>query len=174
MRSISKMLSCNALALSSLCLTASGALATEGPDRRNEIYRDWVVQCVVQDESRERQCRMHHSLRQQENGQRILTVAIERPSESEAVITIIPPFGLLLPDGISILVDEVPMLRLDFLTCFADGCIARASLSAESVDAMQADTSAVVRATMRDGSNLDLEFSLMGFTAAWNRLGELE
>jgi invasion protein IalB len=77
------------------CATFIGmpSLAQEiRPDTLSETYSDWVVTCgtAVQQSGAlgERLCEMTQELRQQEGGQRVLSVAL-RPEEDAAFLTLI-------------------------------------------------------------------------------------
>lgn len=169
-----------AVALSIAALTLAlpaTAQDSEGPDRLNETYRDWIVQCVTQAVSQPqdgagsgRVCEMVQQLSQRDSGQRVLTMGLRRTEDGGTTMTVIAPFGILLRDGVTIRLAEDDLFRMDFLTCMSNGCIANADLGADEVAAMERGTAATVRMSTLQGQALDLEISLMGFTAAMNRL----
>ena len=163
-----------------LALPAS-AQESEGPDRLNETYRDWVVQCVTQAVSQPqdgaastRVCEMVQQLSQRESGQRVLTVGLRRTEGGGTAMTVIAPFGVLLSDGVRIRLEDTDVIQMGFLTCLSNGCIANADLESDAVAAMERGTGATVRMQTLQGQALDLEVSLMGFTAAMNRLRSLD
>lgn len=170
-----------ALTVGTLALALPAAAQdSEGPDRLNETYRDWVVQCVTQavsqpqeDAGSARVCEMVQQLTQRDSGQRVLTMGLQRTADGGTAMTVIAPFGILLRDGVTIRVGDDDLFQLEFLTCMSNGCIANADLGSDAVAAMERGSAATVRMSTLQGQALDLEISLMGFTAAMNRLRSL-
>lgn len=160
-------------------LSSTPAMAQQsGPDVLSETYRDWVVVCQTADAQNDGQgirvCEMKQELRQQESGQRVLSVAL-RPEEDAgaAFLTLITPFGLRVAEQIQISVDEVPVLETPFQTCLPQGCIVQTRLDQAAIDALQRGEAAVVSLPTTSGDQFRITISLLGFTAAWNRLSDL-
>ncbi len=160
------------MGLGAATLPASAQTADDGqPDRLNETYRDWIVQCVSQAQNGgARVCEMVQQLSQREGGQRVLTAAVRSPGNGTTQMTLIAPFGLLLSEGVSVRLGDQEVLRGTFLTCLSNGCIANLDVPADAVSALARATAATVRMTSVQGAPFEIEVSLMGFTAALNRL----
>ena len=166
-----------ALALAGLVTLApvtGAAQASEGPDALTETYRDWMVVCrSIEEEGRPaaRLCEMVQELRQAEGGQRVLRMALRPGEDGQAgFLTMITPFGLKVTEPVAIAIDEVAITELPFHTCLAVGCVVQGAISGETVTAMQRGESAVIALPTTGGGYLQTTVSLMGFTAAWNRL----
>lgn len=162
------------------CLPFAAAAQDEGPSALSETYRDWNVVCQVQQTAAvdgtalaQRVCEMTQQLTLTETGQRLIAAGIQRDAAGTGAATFVAPFGLLLAAGLRIEVAGAEPQGMGFLTCLPDGCIARDLLGAETVAALRAGETAIIRMTALSGEDLTPALSLSGFTAAWNRLGTL-
>lgn len=148
--------------------------ATETPSSLTETYGDWVVRCVspVAPEGQPapaRVCEMTQELQQQNTGQRVLAVSVQK-TESATRLTVVAPFGLLLSEGVKVSVADVALVSADFKTCLPAGCIAVSDLDEAALTALAAGDQAVVAMVGTDTQPVNINVSLKGFTTAWNRL----
>ncbi len=158
---------------------AATQTADDGPDTLVESYRDWVVRCSAAEgegANGTRQCEMAQEIRQRgEGGRRVLSMAVQRGTDDAAQMTLLGPFGVRLSEGLSLRIDdaEAPQVRIGFLTCVPDGCIAAAPLPPELAAALRGGSTLEAEMMALNGETVRIGLSLMGFTAAWNRLGAL-
>lgn len=152
----------------------------DAPSALSETYRDWNVVCQSQQGTAadgtaiaQRVCEMTQQLTLTETGQRVIAAGIQRDAAGTGAVTLIAPFGLLLAAGLRIEIAGAEAQGMGFLTCLPDGCVARDLLTAETVAALRAGETAIIRMTALSGEDLTPALSLSGFTAAWNRLGTL-
>lgn len=147
----------------------------EGPSQISETYRDWQVRCVAAtaETGAARQCEMSQQLNLSDTGQRLLAVAMIRQPDGRAMINVVTPFGLILGAGLQIEVNGTVLQELGFLTCLPEGCIARAVIEDAVLSAFRSATTGEIRMTALSGETIAPQISLMGFSAAWNRLGAL-
>jgi len=143
------------------------------PDSLTETYGDWTVTCGLDEATSTNICRMAQILSQGE--QQILSVFIraDDTAPDTAIATMITPLGVDLAKGVAVVVDEIPLIEVGYVTCRQGGCIVRASLDGTILQTMQAGVAAKVAIGALDGSTLDVPVSLNGFTAAWQRLQTL-
>lgn len=152
--------------------------ATSGPDILSETYRDWIVRCQTApaqgDQSGTRLCEMVQDLRQQEGGERVLSIAL-RPEENagDGFLTMITPFGLKVIEQVQIDIDDATIAQAPFQTCLPQGCIVQASLGETAIASMRGGETAVIRLPTATGEAFEVSISLLGFTAAWTRLSQL-
>lgn len=161
--------------LAALLISAAAAPAQEeGPDTLTERYRDWVVRCVGAG-AVGRSCEMTQELRQRDSGQRVLALAVQRGEGDAGQITAIGPFGVRLAEGLALAEPEggAVLAELPFVTCMPDGCIAARTIDAPLLEALRAGTAIEARLVAMSSETVRLSLSLMGFTAAWERLGTL-
>lgn len=155
-----------------------------GPSAFSETYGNWTVRCAVgQAQEGEpdqgegvRQCAMEQRFIWQDgdSGQRrpLLTVVLTPvPAGGGMDAFVLAPFGLLFEPGLRLRADENPGARLEFHTCFPDGCVARGSLGRDVIDSFRAGSVLHVEAEPAAGGDpFRLEGSLNGFTNANKRL----
>ncbi len=144
----------------------------------SETYSDWVVRCSTQTTNAKvkpeaRLCEMTQEWRHQETDQRVLMISLRSREDAGATLTLIAPFGLLLSDGVRIGVDGKSLQRADFNTCLPSGCVAITDLIESEVDTLSLGVGATVLMSDTSNQGLLVKISLSGFTAAWNRLGEV-
>ena len=150
--------------------------AETAPSSITEIYQDWTVRCnnVASGEGTTQVCAMVQSLRKGQGGDRVLLVTLT-PSEDGAVVRFVTPFGIRLSQGLKVNVAGTQVLDAAFNTCMPGGCIVLTELPQASVDVLASGESAnVVMIANQNGQPFELTVSLAGFTAAWNRLKDLQ
>ena len=166
-----------------LAIAAAGSAVAQDtvgaqPDALRETYRDWAVRCQTvagaEGAPARRVCDMSQELTQTESGQRVLSVAFQAGSGGASDLTLVGPFGLSLADGIRVVVGGQDMATIPFRTCLPRGCIATAQLDEAALALLRSGTEAQVIMVADGGRELSLTVSLMGFTAAWNRLQGLQ
>lgn len=142
------------------------------PDTLSENYRNWRVNCTtVQNASLI--CEAQQELRFSENNQRILTISVQALNNEEGgTLTIISPLGVRLEDGIQVAIDEVTA-TIPYRICMPSGCIAQSSIEERVIAAMMSAENAQFTIVGDTNQSVGIVVSLSGFTAAWNRLGEL-
>lgn len=167
-----------AAVLSSILATGLAVQLDAQPDQLSETYRDWVVSCrsVASEDGNgpQRFCEMSQELRQQEGGQRVLSITLLRDrTDDDALMTLVVPFGLNVRDDTIISVGDHMLPAVPFETCLPRGCIAGIRLAEPEIEVLRRGEKALIALPMLSEATLDLTVSLMGFTAAWARLGEL-
>nr|WP_272211199.1 invasion associated locus B family protein [Marinicella sp. W31]MDC2877087.1 invasion associated locus B family protein [Marinicella sp. W31] len=145
----------------------------EGASSLNETYQDWRVTCVS-DGTNDR-CAMTFEQVMKDSGQRVLAIELNAPTADSAQGVLIMPFGLALAQGVSLNVDtETDGPTFGFSTCMPQGCIVPVKLSAANLDTLKNGGILHVSAVPIDGGDrIDIQVSLKGFTAAYNRLNAL-
>jgi invasion protein IalB len=104
-------------------------------------------------------------------GQLLAGVTIRMPADSQTpVLMIRTPFGLNLPAGLKLAIDDRPVATLPLQTCDGGGCYAGEVVSAELLEALKRGTTLSV--TFQDTTQRDIAVpvSLNGFTAAYDKI----
>ena len=150
-----------------------------GPSAFSETYGNWTVRCAVertQEGESVRQCAMEQRFVWQDgdSGQRrpLLTLILTpAPADGGMDAVVLAPFGLLFESGLRLRADKHEGTTLAFRTCFPDGCIARGSLSPETIWSFRAGAVLHIEAEPAAGGDpFRLEGSLDAFTNANERL----
>ncbi len=125
----------------------------------------WSVNCSNQVNGTELICEMNQSIVLTESNQRLTSIAFVKSAgkdETETVLTL--PFGLLFSEGLTVIVDDTEVARLEFLTCEAQGCFARSPVSQEWMSAMRAGNELRIEGKNRVGDPISFGFDLAGFS----------
>ncbi|SUZ31982.1 hypothetical protein ROE7235_01733 [Roseibaca ekhonensis] len=156
-----------------LGLAGSVAFAQQSePDSLREVFRDWSVNCETLPDG-PRACEMVQQINQQETGQRVLALSVRLSDGGQPVAVLIAPFGLKLSEGLGIAVEDTIVVRGDYETCLADGCIALIPLDADVIAAMRRGTNGAVVMVSRNNEPVSVPLSMLGFTNGLERLRAL-
>jgi invasion protein IalB len=105
------------------------------------------------------------------SGQLLAAVTIRLPPDSSTPVMMIQtPFGLNLPAGLKLAIDEKPFETLPLQTCDGGGCYAGNVVSPELLGALKQGTTLSI--TFQDSAQRDIAVpvSLNGFTAAYEKI----
>ncbi|MCX8508044.1 MAG: invasion associated locus B family protein [Rhodobacteraceae bacterium] len=144
------------------------------PSALSETYASWRVSCATPEKTADqakpqRQCEILQEVTQGGSGQRLFAISL-RQNDQAAEATIIAPFGLALPDGVSLMIGERPLVTATFSTCVAVGCVAKASLTMDQVSRLERANTFSATMTGNQGKPISLALAPSGFSAAWARL----
>ena len=165
--------------------------APEGPAEGEpyiaQTFTDWVLSCVATGTGND-PCRFIQVLSNREGG-RVAQVSIVPlpPGRGVAAAAIIEtPLGTLLrvprnaeeleqPGGLRLQVDGGELRVFQFTFCTAGGCVAEIGMEQALVDAFKRGNIAKITIWSVDAPDqpVELELSLSGFTAGFNRVSDL-
>ncbi|MGU3576038.1 invasion associated locus B family protein [Brucellaceae bacterium C25G] len=158
-----------------ILMTAGVANAQENgkPVSLRETYGDWVVGCDYSGD--QYYCMMSQQQRKKETGQLILAAELQQNADGVTDGKLVLPFGLKLPDGAELSVDEHESWGMIFFaTCLPVGCVLSPDLSAERLTSLRNGKQLGVNVTAQEnGQKLALAVSLNGFAQAHDRLKSL-
>ncbi len=120
------------------------------------------------------QCGMVQTVKSKERKNLGLSIIIFRTTRKDktegALLRVLAPSGVFLPNGLAMEIDGKAQGRIGFLRCLPNGCIAQAELTKELLGALKSGTSANFIIYEAPGRGLALGVSLKGFTAAYKAL----
>lgn len=105
-----------------------------------------------------------------------LTLVLRKNKQNDKVIPmmqVIAPLGVYLPLGVALEVDGEAVGRVPFTRCSSQLCIAVAEASAPTLEKLRKGAIAKFIIYENPGVGVPLEFSLKGFTAAFDGLDNL-
>lgn len=155
---------------------AGEAASTEpqiGDVYEKETSGDWSLRCMVTEDGND-PCQIHQILKDGE-GRSIAEVnmfPMPEGHEAAAAATVVVPLMTLLPEGITITVDENEPRRYPVEFCGPNGCLTRLGFTAEELDAFKSGSKATVRivqAETQENAEKILTLSLTGFTAGFDK-----
>lgn len=158
-------------------LSTGEVIGTLGEDASytGATHGDWELVCM-RTEDGDDPCQMYQLLRDADGNATAEITLFPLPAGQQAVAgaTILTPLETLLTAQLVMQVDDGAAKRYPFTFCTAIGCIARVGFTAAEVDAFRGGAKAtwqIVPVAAPD-QTVDLDMSLIGFTAAFNDLAE--
>ncbi len=135
---------------------------------------DWVVTCTPDTDATKSTCQMAQSLFAEETGQPLVQAVIRPQSEDRQMGMLLTlPHGLYFPPGLSIRVDQGKVTDVAIQTSDQSGVYAAMPLTEEFVTAMKLGNNLNIALQYADGREVVLPLTLMGFTAAMEKLTSL-
>ncbi len=130
----------------------------------------WGVQCANNAENQMR-CSAALTVTASENNQAIFSISLqEAPEETTPTLIMRLPFGLNLPRGIDLTIDDGEPQTFEVSTCLQNGCYVVQQAEQELIEAMVAGQSLSVRMEASNGGETRMDVTLTGFSNALDRL----
>ena len=108
-----------------------------------------------------------------DSGQRLLTVVVEpREGAPNHAIVVALPHGVFLPAGAVIKIDDGAEQKMVIQTSDANGAYAGMAISDEMLAAMKKGQRLVIGFKTAQQQDLAIPVTLIGFTAAYNKLAQ--
>jgi invasion protein IalB len=133
----------------------------------------WSTRCVSDARTAPLHCTAEQTilLRQQQGNQVLLTLRIQSPAaRAPLTLSVQTPLGLLLPAGLTLQVDEKPMLTLPMRTCDNAGCYAATPLTDDLAKALTSGKEVQVGLQTTAGEALVIHAPLAGIAEAIERI----
>jgi invasion protein IalB len=128
---------------------------------------DWVKVCQTDPQVKKEVCLTNRALRS-ETGQTVMTtVVINVPADKKQTLRLVMPTGVLLPNGVSLFLDNTPFMSGKFLACFPDACLLQLELDDAGV-ALMRKAKIMQIAVKTPNQNLALPLSMDGFGKAYD------
>lgn len=131
----------------------------------------WGARCASSGRTTTPDCVIEQRVVLSNNGQLLAGVTIRLPPDSQTPVMMIQtPYGLSLPAGLKLAIDDKPFETLPLQTCDGGGCYAGNVVSPELLVALKQGTTLSI--TFQDSSQRDIAVpvSLNGFTAAYEKI----
>jgi len=155
----------------SLLGIAGAAVAQQAPaqpdkdDVKVTNYQDWEVRCLKS--SNPQQCEMTQLIKSADSGSPVMRVVLGYPKQIDtAAMIFILPLGTQLVPGVSLSVDGGQAQRIPFQACLPNGCRADLPVKPALLNKLKNGGQATVTIVGPRGKKMNLDISLMGFTAA--------
>ncbi|AJE47351.1 invasion associated locus B family protein [Celeribacter indicus] len=141
-----------------------------------ETQGDWEIRCINAPEGQVDPCSMYQLLKD-EDGTEVAEVAIFHVGEDEieAAATFTTPLETLLTGQLAFFVDGENGRKYPFSFCNRVGCFVRAGLASRDVDLLKRGNEGLIGIVPigRPEEPVTLKMSLKGFTAAYDRVTEI-
>jgi len=176
MQTRTTLISAALAAFALLAPSAASAQDTTGSSYVKETHGAWQIRCLKRSDGQER-CQMYQQLKDS-NGTptaeiNIFAVPADVPAAAGAAF--VTPLMTLLQAQLRFQVDSQQGKRYPFAWCDESGCIVRAGITADEIEAMKKGSSATVGivAVSAPTTPVNLKMSLSGFTAAYTAMQAL-
>jgi invasion protein IalB len=98
---------------------------------------NWITNCGNEPQTGLSVCKVEHTILLAKTGQQLLKITVRKEAGAPLpAVMIHVPFGLYMPDGIQVRIDEQEALQLEIQTCNEDGCYAGSAVSEEMLASM--------------------------------------
>lgn len=135
-----------------------------------DTFQDWEVRCAPDGDD----CFIYQLALDGDDNPVAEFSLVRLPEGSEAVAgaTVVTPLGTLLPAGLVLQIDDGEARQYPFTFCSQVGCFAQLALTQTTVAAMQRGRVAqlTIASIAAPNDPVELELSLLGFTAAYNSI----
>jgi invasion protein IalB len=131
----------------------------------------WGARCASTARTTAPDCVIEQRVVLSNSGQLLAAVTVRLPPDSTTPVMMIQtPFGLHLPAGLKLAIDDKPIETLPLQTCDGGGCYAGNVVSPELLAALKQGTTLSI--TFQDAAQRDIAVpvSLNGFTAAYEKI----
>lgn len=147
----------------------SSQQAREQPEVQR--FQDWGVRCGTLQQTGERACEMFQVVTETESGKQVMAIVIGYPPQVEQPVAMFQlPLGIHLPPGVQLSIDGGEPVSFPVQVCVPQGCRAPLLLEDGLVDQMRAGARGTITIHGPRGQEVELPFSLMGFTAALEKV----
>lgn len=131
----------------------------------------WGARCASESRGAVPDCVVEQRVVMSNTGQLLVAVSIRIPPDTkEPVMLIQTPFGLHLPAGLKLAIDDAAIATLPLQTCDSNGCYAAQVVSADLLGSLRRGNNLTV--TFQDTAKRDIAVpvSLNGFTVAYQKI----
>ncbi len=162
---------CIGLAANPAPLAAQSAADQDAAEIETQRFEDWTLRCRPASETQPRICRIEQKVVAEDSGKPVLQVVAGRYGPGKVLGAVINvPVGVRLPPGLGIQVDERALRLFPFEICDSRSCEVRAVLDADLLQDFKAGMIGHVKVQNAGGQEMNVRFSLKGFSAALQAL----
>lgn len=141
-----------------------------GGNVETQRFQDWEVQCPT-GAGPQQPCTMNQVVNTPDGSEPIMRAMVGYPPRADgAVLVFLLPLGVRLAPGMQLQVDNNEPVGFPYQICLEQGCRANLPLEPAMLNSLRGGSTATVSAIGPDGQRLDMNLSLMGFTAASNEI----
>jgi invasion protein IalB len=155
------------LFLAALCLvlpSASLAQVAQPTGKLKSTHGAWSIICDTPPGASSEQCVMMQIDDAQDLPNVRINVIVQRTADNKAVILrVLTPLGVLLPNGLGLIVDGKDIGRAYFARCFQDGCYVDVILESQLLDTLKNGKTAIFSIFQTPEEGIAIPVDLNGF-----------
>ena len=154
----------------SVSASSPKSTAIEVPPSDEVVFQDWRKKCQFI-ENRGNVCLIYQNLTVKDSGKSLLYASFSYTGKEKNLVGSFKlPFGILLPTGVALKIDENEQVNFTIQTCLADGCYASVNIEKDLLNEFKSGEEAKVGFKTIDQRQLAVKLSLKGFRSAINSL----
>ncbi|MDN6296783.1 MAG: invasion associated locus B family protein [Halomonas sp.] len=151
-----------------MALSPAAFAQDSGPAMNTESFQDWDVNCPVS--ASDGNCAMTQ-MAKDASGEPVLQVVVGNPPQLDsAAITFLTPLGVRLAPGLQLQVDSNEPIGMPYQVCLPQGCRADLPIRPQLLNQLKGGSTATVSMIDPNSQRVDVDVSLMGFSAAKQRI----
>lgn len=134
-------------------------------------FGEWALVCDTPPGAASEQCALVQNVVAEDRPEMGLSVVVLRTADRKSeLLRVLAPLGVLLPNGLGLLIDQKEIGNAFFTRCFNDGCYAEVVLEDRLLEAFKAGGTAtfIVFQTPEEGIGIPIDLS--GFTEGYAAL----
>lgn len=162
-----------ALAFSLAALAFNSPAAAQTNDAASNNARNWSIGCIAAGRDDALTCTMEQQIIVRETGQRLGRLTIKTTKGTEegfASMLLQVPLGLSIVDNLTMQVDQSAPVTIPIQTCDANGCYGGHIIDQALLSALRAGNQLTLSFFDLQKQKIDANFTLAGFTAAYERI----
>ncbi len=142
---------------------------TDPPVR--STHGDWQIRCDTPAGAQSEQCVLMQFVTAEDRDNVGLTVIVLKTADGEArLMRILAPLGVLLPNGLSLRIDDTDIGRAGFVRCLPNGCVAEVILEDPLLTQLGAGATATFIIFQTPEEGIGIPISLAGFSDGYAAL----
>lgn len=137
-----------------------------------ETFGEWKIVCDTPAGASSEQCAMIQLVLDEEADIGLSAIVLRTADGQAELLRVVVPLGVVLPNGLGLVVDEENIGNAQFTSCLADGCYAQVVLNEQLLETLKTGQNAtfVVFKTPEEGIGVPIE--LTNFAQAYEALGQ--
>ncbi len=144
----------------SLAPSSANAQSSKSPWAHKCQKFDKVTRCLI----------VQRHINSKTKQQLLAVMAMRHPKNKTPIMRLILPFGLYLPGGVRLAIDNGKPRKLAIETCQQSGCFANTIIDGAMLKALQQGNKMTVGMQTVTRKPITITVKLSGFTAAFNKL----
>jgi invasion protein IalB len=127
-------------------------------------HGDWQMSCDTPPGASFEQCAIIQNVTA-ENQQNVgLSVIVLKTADNQArILRVLAPLGILLPNGLGLIIDGTDLGRVAFVRCLHEGCVAEVVMDETLIETLSTGESAIFVVFRTPEEGIGIPVSLTGF-----------
>ena len=139
--------------------------SSQPPGYIKDKFGEWHIVCDQPAGAPGDQCVLMQNVVADDRDDVGLSVIIIKTADKKArILRILAPLGVLLPNGLGLIVDGKDLGRAYFTRCFSDGCFVQVIMDDDMINALKRGTEAIFFIFQSEEEGIGLPVDLSGFS----------